>query len=346
MNKITVILPLYELCSDVKRAVLSIKRQSIGNEVELKIVDFRKFKAPKDYYKNKNGNVPDFVKTDKKVAKIKDIHEYLDDTGFDFEIVSADKEAPYTALNTATKSATGEYIIFLSQNCVFTKDIFEIMYTRAVEKNADILIANSIKQRGKQIEISPVATEVYKNDESKNFAENQSVLIKDNSIYNKLFKTDVVRSAEAEFSKFNTPRNIEFLTKIFASSSNIYFINRDAYLCDFKRFYEFEQTHNLEYNLECADSILRTVNIASKFTDKKYAKNLISSYISPLFENAQNSVNTELRAKCVEIHNTLASAYPDSKAVKELAKKYPVAERKNYNKMSVILSKTKHKIIH
>ena len=77
MNKITVILPLYELCSDVKRAVLSIKRQSIGNEIELKIVDFRKFKAPKDYYKNKNGNVPDFIKTDKKVAKIKDIQFYF-----------------------------------------------------------------------------------------------------------------------------------------------------------------------------------------------------------------------------------------------------------------------------
>ena len=71
MKKITVILPLYELCSDVKRAVLSIKRQSIGNEVELIIVDFRKFKAPKGYDKCPNGNVPDFVKTDKKIAKIK-----------------------------------------------------------------------------------------------------------------------------------------------------------------------------------------------------------------------------------------------------------------------------------
>lgn len=346
MNKITVILPLYELCSDVKRAILSIKRQSIGNEVELIIVDFRKFKAPNGYDKNKNGNVPDFVKTDKKVAKIKDIHEYLDDTEINFEFISADKEAPYTVLNTATKNATGEYIMFLSQNCVFTKDILEIMYNRATEKNADILIANSIKQRGKRIDISPVATEVYKNDESKNFAENQSVLIKDNSIYNKLFKTDIVRSAEAEFSRLNAPRNVEFLTKVFAKSSNVYFINRDAYLCDFKRFYEFEYTHNLEYNLEYANSLLNIINFASNFTDKKFAKELISSFVSPLFENAQGSVNSQLRAKCVEIHTALAKAYPDSKSVKELAKKYPVAEQKNYNRMRVILSKAKHKITH
>lgn len=346
MKKITVILPLYELCSDVKRAILSIKRQSIGNEIELIIVDFRKFKAPNGYDKNKNGNVPDFVKTDKKIAKIKNIHEYLDDTGLKFEFISADKEVPYTALNTATKSANGEYIMFLSQGCVFTKDILEIMYNRAVEKNADILIANSIKQRGKQIEISPVATEVYKNDESKNFAEKQSVLVKDNSIYNKMFKTEVVHSAEAEFSRLNTPRNVEFLTEVFAKSSNVYFINRDAYLCDFKRFYEFEHTHNLDYSLGCANSLLQTINHASKFTDKKFAKELISSFVSPLFENAQGSVNSQLRAKCVEIYHALSKAYPDSKAVKELAKKYPVAEQKNYKRMRVILSRAKHKIIH
>ena len=45
---------------------------------EYTIIDLRKYKAPKNFDKNKNGNIPPYVTTDKKAVKSKDIAAYLD----------------------------------------------------------------------------------------------------------------------------------------------------------------------------------------------------------------------------------------------------------------------------
>lgn len=346
MKKITVILPLYELSSDVKRAVLSVKHQSLFSDVELIIVDLRKFGIPKNYDKNKNGNVPAYVKTDKKIAKIKSIDDYLKSTECVYKIIVSEEDSPYLSLNRAIDESIGEYVIFLQQNSVLTKNILEILYTRCLENKADILIGNLIKQRGKKIKISNALNDVYKNDECKNFAEIPNVLLDDFSLYNKMFKATVLKSSKAYFPKYNAPRNIEFLSKAFANSNDIFVINREISLCDFKRLYEYEFTHDIQYNLAYADSLLKIIDFSSKFNDEKYIKSLINHYVIPLFDGAQKSVNSQLRGKCVEIYNSLNKTYSGNKPVKKLGEKYPVAKQKNYKRFRVILSKVKHKITH
>lgn len=346
MKKITVILPLYELSSDVERAILSIKQQNISDEVELKILDLRNFCTPKSFGKKKNGNLPDYVKTDKKLAKSKDIKSYIGTLDFPFEIIKANDEFPYLSLNTVLQSTTSEYIIFLAQNCIFTKNILEKLYICATEKSADVLIGNSIKQHGKKLQVSQITKDIYNNDESLNFKNELSVLFKDSSLYNKLFKTKTIQFANSEFSKLNAPKNIEFLTSVYANSDNICIVDSEIYLCDFKPLYEYEHIQNLQYSLEYADSLLRIVEITSGINNNRFVNRLISIYIEPLFNKAQKSVDSQLRKKCVEIYDLLNKAHPENNSIQKLVSKYPIARQQNYNKVNVILSRAKRKIIH
>lgn len=345
MKKITVILPLYELSSDIERAILSIKRQNIIKDIDLKILDLRNFFTSNGFGKNKNGNLPNYVKTDKKSAKTKDINIYFNNVGFPFEIITVNDEFPYISFNDVLQNITSEYVIFLPQNCVFTKDIIEKLYNYAKEKNADVLIGNSIKQHGKKLEISPIIKKIYKNNESCNFKNKLNVLIDDSSIYNKLFKTDTIQLANANFSKFNAPKNIEFLTKLYVNSNNIYFINNEIYICDFKPLYEYEHPHNLQYNIEYSNSLLKIIESTSNINNDKFIDKFISTYIEPIFNKTQKSVNSQLRKKCVEIYNALNKAYPKNASVQKLVSKYPIAKQQNYNKINVILSRVKCKII-
>ncbi len=345
MKKITVILPLYELSSDVGRAILSIKQQSISDEVELKILDLRNFCTPRSFGKKKKGNLPDYVKTDKKLAKSKDIDNYIGTLDFPFKIIKADNEFPYLSLNTLLQSASGEYIIFLAQNCIFTKDILEKLYISATEKSADVLIGNSIKQCGKKLNVTQITKDIYGNDENINFKNELSILFKDNSLYNKLFKTKTIQIVNAEFSKLNAPKNMGFLTSVYVNSNNICIIDNEIYLRDFKPLYEYEYIQDLQYNLEYADSLLRIIEVTSSIDNNKYIDRLISIYIEPLFNKAQKSVNSQLRKKCVEIYNALNKAYPKNDSVQKLVSKYPIAKQQNYNKINVILSRVKHKIV-
>ncbi len=344
MKKITVVLPLYELSSDIKRAVLSVKRQSISDDTELKIIDLRKYKAPKNFDKNKNGNIPPYVTTDKKAAKSKDIAAYLGDVGFDFEIISDAKKMPYQLFNEAIKGVCGEYLLFLGQNCVLTKDILEILYNRAVDKNADVLIGNSAKQKGKRIEKSQTTDRLFNDDEIANFDCEPSLIVDDPSIYNKFIKSQIIKSSGAAFAKYNAPKNIEFLAKIFINSHNIFAINREIYLCDFKRFYEYAYKRNDKYWIAYADSLLSTIKAFEFSDDDEFLTQIIVKYTEPLFKAAQKSLNNDLRGECVEIYKVLSSFDVQVKAVNALAAKYPISKHKNYKKFRVFLSKTKRKL--
>lgn len=220
MKKITVILPLFELTPDVRRAVKSIGSQDLSEQVEIKIADLRK-----------TGN-------GEKMAKNCSFEDIRNDAGCDVEFLT-ESGMPHEMLNRAVDGAQGEYVLFLPQNCILTKDVLGILYARAGEKQADILIGNCGKQKGKKIQKSETVESLFNGNESENLVNAKKSLAEASSLYNKLYRTALLREQCVKFTKFRSARKPDFLQQAMERSKNIYAINRGIYICDYKPIQEY-----------------------------------------------------------------------------------------------------------
>jgi glycosyltransferase involved in cell wall biosynthesis len=214
MHKATVVLPMYEWSPYVKRAVLSVKRQSFREDLEFIVLDFRKEKA---------------------TTEIAELTACFGENGL--KILTGEKKKFYATLNEAIQMAEGEYLLFLAQNCVLTKNVLEILYSRAQKNEADILIGNIAKQRGKNIDVEAVLGKKIGRDETLNLAGQNDVLAEDFSLYNKFMKVSTLQASAATFAKVNP--NSMFLTQVESCAKNIFWINREVCLCGGKKIYEY-----------------------------------------------------------------------------------------------------------
>lgn len=237
MCKVTVIFPLYELSSETKRAILSVKRQSIREDIELIILDLRSEKA-------KGESV--------------DIASYFDNMDIRIKIILGGVKKSQQVFNEATGNAKGEYILFLAQNCVLTKNILEILYFHAYQNDADILIGNVAKQRGKNIDVESVVGRKIGGNEALNLVARKDILNADLSLYNKFMKRNTVKISGAIFTRSNANRG--FLTQVEDGAQNIFLINREICLCGDKRIYEYRKKTVKDY----ARAIARRVRKALK----------------------------------------------------------------------------------
>lgn len=234
MCKVTVILPLYEFNPEVKRAILSVDRQSIREDVELIVLDMRSDKDKKERL---------------------DIASCSGDRSTISKIIPAEMKKSHQAFNEAAKTASGEYLLFLAQNCVLTKNILEILYSHAQKNDADVLIGNMAKQRGKSIDVESVLRRKMDGNETFNLAGRKDILTADMSLYNKFMKRNIVKASGAMFEKTNTNRS--FLTQIETCAQKVFLINREICLCGDKRIYEYRRQTVKDYARVIARKVRR-----------------------------------------------------------------------------------------
>lgn len=238
MKKITVILPMFELTPDVQRAVKSIGSQDISEQLEIKIADLRK---------TGSGEMP---------AENCILEDIRKDGGCDVELLT-EPGMPHEILNRAVECAQGEYMLFLPQNCILTKDVLGILYARGVEKQADILIGNCGKQKGKKIQKSETVESLFHGNESENLVNEKKALAEASSLYNKLYRTALIREHRVKFTKFRSARKPDFVQQAVDGSRKIYAINREIYICDYKPIREYATKPPMERGVAFARRTLR-----------------------------------------------------------------------------------------
>jgi len=166
--KVSVLIPVYNVEKYVARCILSILNQTMQEGVEVIIV---------------NDCTPDHS-----MEIIRELlRTHLKENGMTVRIVEhVANRGLAAARNTAMECAMGDYIIHVDSDDYVEPDMLEKMYTRAVEADADIVIADYYKNRKDR--------EIYcKNNvpEDKDILYGRVIRHQDVVLWNKLIKRNI-----------------------------------------------------------------------------------------------------------------------------------------------------------
>ena len=120
MNKVSVIIPVYNIESHLEKCLSSITRQTLA-DLEIICVD--------------DGSTDGSQKIMKRYANVDNR----------FSIITQKNAGPGVARNKGFDYASGEYVIFLDSDDWFEADFLERMVQRAKETNADVTICKSVE---------------------------------------------------------------------------------------------------------------------------------------------------------------------------------------------------------
>ena len=118
---ISVIIPIYNVEKFVERCILSIINQTYTKEVECIIV---------------NDCTPD--------SSMKIVERLVADYKgqIRFKLLNHERNKGIAAVrNTGLNAASGDYIIYIDSDDYCEQDMLEKMYTKAVEEDADVIVA-------------------------------------------------------------------------------------------------------------------------------------------------------------------------------------------------------------
>lgn len=184
---ISIIVPIYNVEQYLIQCIESILEQSLSN-IEIILVD--------DGSKDNSGNICDeYARRD---SRIRVIHK--ENGG----LVSARKAG--------LELATGDYIAYVDGDDFIESNMYEVMYAKAVQENADIVIVGYLADNGQKLsqKKNVIASGVYKGDDMQ---ELYSKMLYSGKFYvpgiipavwNKLFKKEVLYDCQ-----MNVPNEIQ-----------------------------------------------------------------------------------------------------------------------------------------
>lgn len=200
MDKVTVIIPIYNVEKYLKEAVESVINQTYAN-VEIILVD--------DGATDNSGIMCDeFAKKDSRIKVIHKKNGGLSD-----------------ARNAGLDIATGKYIMFLDSDDFLELDAVEKMYREIKEKDADYVIGNYINtdEDGQKWKNVIFDLEKYKpfrlsiNDHMNSF------FIMNSSVCNKIFKKEFIDSLNLRFVVGLPAEDAIFTTYCFMKAKKVYY---------------------------------------------------------------------------------------------------------------------------
>lgn len=128
MIKVSVIIPAYNIENYIERCLISIKNQTLQH-IEIIVIN--------------DGS------TDKTLEAIKNVAEGDDR----FRIINKDNEGIIEARKSGLNIAKGEYIFFVDGDDWIKGNALELLYNKANNEDADIVISNAIKTDGNNSEV-------------------------------------------------------------------------------------------------------------------------------------------------------------------------------------------------
>lgn len=200
MDKVSIIVPVYNVEKYLKKAIESALNQSYKN-LQIILVN--------DGSTDKSGEICDKYK--EKDTRVEVIHK--------------ENGGLSDARNAGLDIATGEYIMFLDSDDFFTPNSVEIMYKEIEEKKADFIIGNYINTdpNGKKWENSIFDENIYDNFKLSITDYEKSFFIMNSGVWNKIFRKEFIDRLNLRFIKGLPAEDAIFTTYCFVNTDKVYY---------------------------------------------------------------------------------------------------------------------------
>lgn len=200
MDKVTIIIPIYNVEKYINEAVDSARNQTYKN-LEIILVD--------DESTDLSGKICD---------------EYL---GIDdrIKVIHKKNGGLSDARNSGLDNCTGQYIMFLDGDDFLEPDAVEKMYNEIIEKDADYVIGNYINatEEGEKWEKPAFDIERYKPFKLSISDYKNSFFIMNSSVCNKIFKKEFIDNLNLRFIVGLPAEDAMFTTYCFIKSEKVYY---------------------------------------------------------------------------------------------------------------------------
>ncbi len=284
MKKVSVIIPVYNVENYLRKCLDSLVNQTL-KDIEIIVV---------------NDGSPDNSQTI--------IDEYV--KKYPKKVVSVIQEngGQGAARNTGLLHATGEYIGYVDSDDYVEKNMYEELYKKAKEENADIVICgNNIVKENYEL--------LTKEAVDKEF------LLGKMAVWNKIYKKSIIVDNKISFRSKVWYEDLDFSMKVYLSSNKISIVDKPLYNY-LLREGSTMNNNNIERNLELIESfdslisycknkgiynetkekieflciyhmyifaITRVLNTDNKYKDKITIINKFRKYINSNFSNFKNN---------------------------------------------------------
>ena len=201
MDKVSIIIPVYNVENYLKQAVESAMNQTYEN-IEIILVD--------DGSKDNSGKMCDeFAEIDKRIKVVHKPNGGLSD-----------------ARNAGLENATGKYIMFLDSDDFFELDAVEAMYKEIEDKDADYVIGNyrNASESGEKWDKPVFDLKRFKPFKLSIDDYYNSFFIMNSGVWNKIFRKEFIDKINIKFEVGLPAEDAIFTTYCFIKSSKVYYI--------------------------------------------------------------------------------------------------------------------------
>lgn len=228
MNKtVSIILPVYNVEKYLDKCLKSLTNQTLMN-IEIIVVNDGSTDKSQDIIDDYKNKYPNMIKA-----------FYLEHKGV------------ANARNYALNYVSGEYIGFVDSDDYISKEMYEKLYDKAKHENAPIVCCNFYRvSKDKHIKIA-FGNENINKDEvfNKNIYESNLLFEEFPYVWNKIFKTDLIKQNRIDFDlNLRIYEDMFFTYKAFSKAEKI------SHIDEFLYFYR----------------ILRKGSLTNKFTEKRF----------------------------------------------------------------------------
>lgn len=206
MEKISIIMPIYNAEKFLRQAVDSILNQTYKN-LEVILVD--------DGSKDSSGEICDeYSKFDNRVR-----------------VIHKENGGSSTARNAALDIATGKYIMFADCDDFLEENSCEVLYNEIESKDADYVVGNYIhtNHQGEKWEKPLFDTEKYDNFKLSINDFEKSFFVMNSVVWNKIYKRDFIEEHNLRFIKSDIAEDAVFATYCYVHSDKGYYIKDVVY---------------------------------------------------------------------------------------------------------------------
>jgi len=222
--KISVIIPVYNSEKYIEQCLFSVLNQTL-NEIEVICVN--------------NGSDDNSLNILKKFS----------DKDKRMDIINQEKQKMSIACNNGIKHANGEYTIFLNSNDWLDVKTLEIFYLNAVENDSDIVFFKTQCFNDEEKRITnwdyyktPEIENMYKKKIINNKIIEKNLFKISTNVYDKFYKTSLLKNIKAKFYKNDNLTNNCFNYKVFLNTSKVSLVEKELY------FHRIDKNLDLDYN--------------------------------------------------------------------------------------------------
>ena len=214
-KKVSIVVPVYNVEKYIDRCLESLVNQTL-KDIEIIVVNDGSTDNSKEVIEKYQKEYPEMLK-----------------------VYTIKNSGAAKARNIGLEKASGEYIGFVDSDDFVSKTMFEELYNKAINDNADVVKCAYYKvQEDKYIE-KEIETEF---DYGKSIREDKSILINSTPyIWNKIFKKELIDKYKIKFPDIRIYEDLVFTYKLFMVANKISKVNNTLY------FYISFQENSLTY---------------------------------------------------------------------------------------------------